>query len=114
MKKSLNHLVPSYAKHIVNTNNPVFRTCEVLIRIDNLFQGEGNRPLGSRDKIRILRALRKHLELSFRTAMNITNWQDDLDKSVFELLDRRIDHYKVVEAKTPPPPRVYDRRPVWG
>ena len=114
MKKALNRLVPSYVENIATAKNPVFRTCEVLNRIDNLFLGKGERPLSDRDKILILRALRKNLELSLKAPFQISQRQDNPNKSVIELVDRKIDHYKIKEAKTPPPPRVYDRRGALG
>ena len=110
MKKTLNHLIPSYVKNIASADNPVFRTCEVLNRIDNLFLGNTPRPLGSGEKLRILRALRKNLEMSLKTPFQISHRQDNPNRSIIELVDRKIDHYKILEAKTPPPPRVYDRR----
>jgi hypothetical protein len=114
MKNALNRLVPSYVENIASAPDPVFRTCEVLNRIDNLFLGKGERPLGNQDKIHILRALRKNLELSMKTPFQISRRQDNPNKSVIELVDRKIDHYKIKEAKTPPPPRVYDRGRVLG
>ena len=110
MKNVLNQLIPSYVKNITSADNPVFRTCEVLNRIDNLFLGNGLRPLGNQEKIRILRALRKNLEMSLKAPFQISHRQDNPNNSIFELVDRKINHYKGIVARTPPPPRIYDRR----
>ncbi len=110
MKNTLNRLVPSYVNNIASADNPVFRTCEVLTRIDNLFLGNSPEPLGCREKLHILRALRKSLELSLKTPFQISHRQGNPHKNILELVDRKIAHYKMVDAKTPPPPRVYDRR----
>lgn len=100
--------VPGCVHVIAGSKNPEFRTCEVLTRIDNLMQSEEQRLLECKDKIRMLKSLRKGLEIELRDHYLINRKQHNSTKNVFLLIDKRIDEYMLLQDNAVPFPKIYD------
>ncbi|QEN08521.1 hypothetical protein EXM22_11185 [Oceanispirochaeta crateris] len=105
-------VLPEYTCMISESSNPVFKTCEVLTRIDNLFL-EDVRPLGNKDKILLLKELRKKLEMSLSEIYLINRSQDDSNRNVLELIDKKIEQYSHKKVDTPLFPKIYERKSWW-
>jgi hypothetical protein len=100
--------VPACVNVIAGAQNPEFRTCEVLTRIDNLMRSEEQRLLECKDKIRMLKSLRKGLEIELRDHYLINRKQHNSTKNVFLLIDKKIDEYTILQDNTAPFPKIYD------
>lgn len=100
--------VPACVNVIAESQNPEFRTCEVLTRIDNLMRCEEQRLLEGKEKIRMLKSLRKGLEIELREHYLINRKQHNPTRNVFILIDKKIDEYTVLQDNTVPFPKIYD------
>ncbi|MDA3958847.1 hypothetical protein [Oceanispirochaeta sp.] len=112
-KSALNGLMPDYIRIIAGASNPVFRTCEVLTRIDNLFIGDQERTLGYTEKIILLKDLRKNLEMNLSETHLISRSQNDLNRKILSLIDNKIEQYSIKKADAPNFPKIYKRKSWW-
>ncbi|MBF9017175.1 MULTISPECIES: hypothetical protein [unclassified Oceanispirochaeta] len=100
--------IPACVNMIAESQNPEFRTCEVLTRIDNLMRGDEQRLLEGKEKMKMLKSLRKGLEIELREYYLINRKQHNSTKNVFILIDKKIDEYSVLQDNTAPFPKIYD------
>jgi len=112
-KRELNDFLPDYIRKISEDSNPVFRTCEVLIRIDNMFKEDNTTPLNYNEKIMILKHLRKGLYHSLSDTFRISPSQGDPNRSVLELINDRIEEYSFKQSISPKFPKIYERKSWW-
>jgi len=111
--REMNDLLPDFIRKISEASDPVFRTCEVLTRIDNLFKEDGVTPLKYDEKIYILKSLKKGLNQTLSNTFLISRSQGDPHKYLIELIDNRIEEYSMKKINSAPFPKIYERRS-WG
>ncbi|MDC7234353.1 MAG: hypothetical protein PQJ58_14060, partial [Spirochaetales bacterium] len=87
------NFVPLCVDTISHARNPEFRTCEVLRRIDNLMKGDEPRILEHREKIKMLKSLKKGLEAKMGNNYRINRTQHNVPDSIHVLIDRKIEEY---------------------
>ncbi len=112
-KRESDEFLPVYIGKIRDASDPVFRTCEVLTRIDNLFGKDGSTPLNYDEKISILKSLRKGLVLSLSDTYLISRSQGDPNRYILDLIDQKIDELHVRKSASPRFPKIYDRKSWW-
>lgn len=95
-------------KSISKADNPEFRTCEILTRIDNMMTAEELKPVGCMEKIRMLKSIRKGLEAELKEQYRISRKQHDPVGNVLLLIDRRIDEYTLIQGNRVPVPGKFD------
>jgi len=105
-------LIEGYSDTIRNSADPVFRTGEVLIKIDNLFLFGENEELGLEEKIHILKGLKKNLKGQLSECYRICLSQFDRNDKILTLIEGRIVLYQKGIAGRRRKPRISDRRRV--
>ena len=113
IKREKSDLLPDYIRIIAGSPDPVFRTCEILTRIDNLFKEDGRTPLTYHEKILILKNLKKGLSQTLKETYLINPAQGDPNRSILGLIDGRIEEYSFKKSRSPQFPRIYERKSWW-
>ncbi len=102
--------IPVFVRGITESEDPEFRTCEVITKIDHMLCSSKQLPLRYTEKIEMLKSLKRGLERSLKQPFLISSSQHDRNRTIYLMIDDKIREYSLCQQKLPPEPRIYDRR----